>query len=108
MTLQPRQITKVLLKLQMALPAHLSLMVVGRSGLATKGILTHAGLVDPDYRGPVCALLYNSNKEAFQIQKGQRVAQALILPVGNVQWQKTDILSETDRDNKGFGSTGNI
>ena len=108
MKLQPRQITKVPLKLQMALPTHLSLMVVGRSGLATKGILTHAGLVDPDYRGSVCALLYNSNKEAFQIQKGQRVAQALILPVCKVQWQKTDILSETDRDKKGFGSTGNI
>ena len=106
--LQPRTITKVPLKLQMALPAHLSLMITGRSGLATKGILAHAGLVDSDYRGMLCALLYNSNKEAFQIQKGQRIAQGVILSVIPVKWKREDILPETERQEKGFGSTGYI
>ena len=104
--LQPRQITKVPLKIQMALPARLSMMITGRSGLATKGFLAHAGIVDPDYRGMLCALLYNSNKEAFQIQKGQRVAQGILLPVVSVKWERTDILPETVRQEQGFGSTG--
>ena len=77
-----------------------------RSGLATKGILAHAGIVDPDYRGMLSALLYNSNKEAFQIQKGQRVAQGILLSVIPVKWERIDILPDTDRQEKGFGSTG--
>ena len=84
------------------------MMVTGRKWLTRKGVLSHTGLLDPDYGGKFCALLYNTSKEAFQVSKGQQVAQAILLQVCEAQWKKTDILSETERQDKGFGSTDHI
>ena len=78
----------------------------GWSGLAAKGIMTHNGIIDPDYRGQIAILMYNTTGREFPLSKGQRVAQAIILTVITVQWKKTEVLSTTARDVEGFGSTG--
>ena len=100
------QVTKVPLKLTMALPSNMCAMIVGRSGLAAKGILAHNGIIDPDYQGECVALLHNMTERAFPVTKGQRIAQMILLPVVPATWTKTDKLPPTTRQGNGLGSTG--
>ena len=79
--LEPGKVTKVPLKIQMAIPPNYFVWLAGRSGLAMKGILCHNSVIDPDYRGPLAALLHNTTGREFQVMKGQRIAQAVLLPV---------------------------
>ena len=104
--LEPGKVTKVPLKLQLAIPPNYFVWLAGRSGLASQGILAHNGVIDPDFRGELAVLLHNTTGREFQVMKGQRVAQAIILPVIPVQWKKTDTLSPTKRNEGGFGSSG--
>ena len=80
-----------------------------RSGLALKhGILlpNSPGTIDEDYRGEVKVILLNTGKESFVVERGMRIAQAIIAPVIRAIWEETDILEETERSCEGFGSTG--
>lgn len=80
-----------------------------RSGLATKqGInISSSCVIDSDYRGPWIVCLINLDaKRAFSYQAGERIAQALILPVPEVEVTEVDSLSETERGEGGFGSSG--
>ena len=78
-----------------------------RSGLSASGIQVQLGTVDSDYRGEVCAIVFNATDTAFTINKHDRIAQAIIKDIApNVRFEITDDLSETERGNKGFGSTG--
>ena len=104
--LAPGRVTKIPLKLTVAIPTTHFMWLAGRSGLAAKGIMTHNGIIDPDYRGQIAVLMYNTTGREIPISKGQRVAQVIILPVIAVHWKKTDILPTTERDVEGFGSTG--
>ena len=97
---------KIPLNIKAAIPSGWSLLLLGRSGLSLKGIYLTGGLVDSDFRGEICAILSNATKEDFVIQKGQRCAQALPLPVHDVQWKEVDSLPEPDCHHAGFGSTG--
>ena len=90
----------------MAIPPNYFVWLAGRSGLAAQGIMAHNGIIDPDFRGQLAVLLHNTTGREFQVMRGQRVAQANILLVTTVQWIKTDVLSTTTRDEKGFGSSG--
>ena len=104
--LAPGRVTKIPLKLTVAIPTTHFMWLAGRSGLAAKGIMTHNGIIDPDYRGQLAVLMYNTTGREIPISKGQRVAQVIILPVINVHWKKTEVLPTTERDVEGFGSTG--
>lgn len=64
------------------------------------------GVIDADYRGEVMVQLRNDKPIAFSFEKGDRVAQALILPVPRVTFAAAEQLSITDRGNGGFGHTG--
>lgn len=78
-----------------------------RSGLASKsGVYAILGTIDSDYRGEVGAILCNNTNEDFKINKGDRIAQAVIAPVIIAKWNKVEDLSKTERGEKGFGSTG--
>ena len=82
-----------------------------RSGLSTKRKLLLAngvGVVDADYRGSIKVPLYNASVETQWIRKGERVAQIIIIPFADKidDFQIADELSETDRGEGGFGSTG--
>ena len=90
----------------MAIPPNYFVWLAGRSGLAAQGIMTHNGVIDPDFRGQLAVLLYNTTGREFQVMRGQRVAQAILLPVTAVQWMKTDALPTTVRNERGFGSSG--
>ena len=78
-----------------------------RSGLALKhGIDTMAGVVDSDYRGEICVILANLGKHAFQVMKGDRVAQGIVEVIQLADVVEVDNLDDTNRGANGFGSTG--
>lgn len=83
--------------------------VFARSGLATKKGLRPAncvGVVDSDYRGEIMVALHNDDKEPQTIQAYERIAQLVILPYLNVSFTEVNELSDTERGENGFGSTG--
>ena len=82
--------------------------IAPRSGLAFKnGIDVFAGIIDSDYRGEIKVILYNSDLIIpLNIKKGDRIAQLIILPYHNPEIKVVNELSESERGNKGFGSTG--
>ena len=95
--------------LTIALPAGYEAQVRPRSGLALKHGLTclnTRGTMDADYRGEVKVILINLGQESFTIKRGERIAQMVIAPVTQAEWQAVDALSETARGAGGFGSTG--
>lgn len=89
------------------------MLIFGRSGLAMKhGILpaNAVGVVDSDYRGPIKVILRSSIKTPLEIMDivkvGDRVAQALFMPVSQATFLEQDELDRSVRGEGGFGSTG--
>jgi dUTP diphosphatase len=81
-----------------------------RSGLAIKyGItcLNSPGTIDADYRGEIKIILINLSQEIQVIQPGDRIAQLVIQHVQKVKWKEVELIQETDRNDGGFGHTGN-
>lgn len=95
--------------LRIAIPAGYELQVRPRSGLALKnGIVlpNSPGTIDEDYRGEVGVIVLNAGDAPFTVERGMRIAQAVIAPVTRAAWHEVDELPETARGAGGFGSTG--
>lgn len=89
------------------LPDGYEAQVRGRSGLnANYGIVVPTGTIDADYRGEIGVVVYNLSREPYTIHPGDRIAQLVISPVIQAEWQQVDALDKTDRGEGGFGSTG--
>ena len=83
--------------------------IYARSGMATKQGLRPAncvGVVDSDYRGEIMVFLHNDSSFVRTIENGERIAQIVITPYLNVEFNEVDVLSSTERGEGGFGSTG--
>lgn len=80
-------------------------LITSKSGLMLKGI-TSRGTIDSAYRGSIKAVLYNHGTEGFEIRRGDKITQLVILPIVIPDVVVVDELSETDRGDNGFGSTG--
>lgn len=82
--------------------------IAPRSGLALKhGIDVLAGVVDSGYRGEIKVILYNTDKEqTFRVEAGDKVAQIIIEKHYNFDFVETESIGESERGEKGFGSTG--
>ena len=94
-------------KVSVQLPEGYEAQVRGRSGLnASHGIVVPTGTIDADYRGEICVVVYNLSREAYNIHAGDRIAQLVISPVIQADWQEVKSLDQTERGVKGFGSTG--
>jgi len=109
LTLDPSDRVLVPTGLVFELPQGFEAQVRPRSGLALKHgitVLNSPGTVDADYRGEVKVLLINLGSERFLIQRGDRIAQAVIAPVTHVEMVAAGALSGTTRGGGGFGSTG--
>lgn len=95
--------------LAIALPLGYEAQVRPRSGLAAKygiTVLNTPGTIDADYRGNICVILVNLSNEPFTINNGERIAQLVISKYERADWEEVEELDETERGNKGFGSTG--
>ncbi len=97
--------------LAFAIPYGFEIQVRPRSGLALKHGITVAnapGTVDSDYRGEVRVILINHGDAAFEVKRGDRIAQLVLAPVTRASWLPVDELDETARGEGGFGSTGGV
>ncbi|HUH09163.1 MAG TPA: dUTP diphosphatase [Brevundimonas sp.] len=95
--------------LKIALEPGYEAQVRPRSGLALKhGVtcLNSPGTIDSDYRGEVGVILINHGQIAFEIQRGERIAQMVIAPYAQAVMAEVEALDETARGAGGFGSTG--
>jgi dUTP pyrophosphatase len=109
MTIPPGGRALVPLGLMIALPAGYELQVRPRSGLALKHGITlpnSPGTVDEDYRGELQVIVQNTGAEPFIVERGMRIAQAVVAPVVRGHWQEVDELPPSGRGAGGFGSTG--
>lgn len=93
-----------------AIPTGYAGFVQPRSGLAFKqglGLINSPGLIDSGYRGEIKVVAINLDPEnVIHIERGDRVAQLVVLPVPSVELLEVDALSETPRGSGGFGSSG--
>jgi dUTP pyrophosphatase len=87
-------------------PAGCYIRIAPRSGLSLKGIDIGGGVIDADYRGEVGIIVINNSSAPFIIDNGDRIAQLICELYISPDIEITDVLSETERSNKGFGSSG--
>lgn len=95
--------------LALEIPKGFEAQVRPRSGLALKHGITLVnapGTIDSDYRGPLGVILINHGDVDFKVAHGDRIAQMVFAPVMQVGWDTGQELSDTDRGEGGFGSTG--
>jgi dUTP pyrophosphatase len=95
--------------IRIELPKNTEAQVRPRSGLALKNsitVLNTPGTIDEGYRGEVGIILINHGKDSFKVEKGMRIAQMVVKPVWTVDVIETNELSETERGEGGFGSSG--
>lgn len=96
--------------LKIELPKNTEAQIRPRSGLALKNsitVLNTPGTIDEGYRGEIGVILINHSKNIFKVEKHMKIAQMLIKPIIRVNIIEVDKLSETERAEAGFGSTGN-
>ncbi len=89
----------------------LAAMILPRSGLGHKhGIVLGnlVGLIDSDYQGQVFVSCWNRSNQAFNVDIGERVAQMVIVPVIQAEFEIVDRFTETSRGDGGFGHTGRM
>jgi len=109
LTLAPGERALVPTGFCIALEASFEAQVRPRSGLALKHaitVLNAPGTIDADYRGEIGVLLVNHGREAFTIQRGDRIAQLVVARVADVAWREEATLPGSVRGQDGFGSTG--
>ncbi|MFO7838343.1 MAG: dUTP diphosphatase [Desulfosalsimonadaceae bacterium] len=109
LTLQPGDIALIPTGFAMALPMDCEAQIRPRSGLAVKygiGIINSPGTIDADFRGEVKIALINHGKQAFTIQRGDRIAQMVISQLCRGRITEVADLASSSRDAGGFGHTG--
>ena len=110
-TIMPNEIKQIFTDIAMEIPTGYFGAVYARSGLATKQGLRPpncVGVIDSDYRGNIGVGLINDTDIPQIIQPHERVAQIVIQPCLDVEFELVDELSETERGTGVFGSTGKI
>lgn len=110
-TLAPLERNLIPTGLYLELPAGFEAQIRPRSGLAIKNGITclnSPGTIDEDYRGEVKVILINLSQEQQTIAHGDRIAQMVVHKVEKVKWKKVKDISETKRNDGGFGHTGKI
>jgi dUTP pyrophosphatase len=92
-----------------AIPEGYAGLVLARSGHARRsgiGLVNSPGLIDSGYRGEIEVPLINHGTETVRFEPGDRIAQLLIIEVPQVSWELADVLPDSTRGERGFGSTG--
>lgn len=108
-SVQPGERMLIPTGLTIALPPGYELQIRPRSGLALRYgiILPNApGTIDEDYRGEIGVIVLNTGTAAFVVERGARIAQAILAPVSRAEWREVESLEMTTRNAGGFGSTG--
>lgn len=106
--IEPHQTQYITLGLAMEIPKGCMLMLAPRSSLSKTPLIipNSFGVIDADYRGEIKAILHNTSDTPYLIQKGDRLVQGILVPVGALKLLKVAQLTETERGSGGIGSTG--
>jgi dUTP pyrophosphatase len=108
-TIQPGEIFWVPTGIALEVPKGCAGLVYARSSMGAKRGLAPAnkvGVIDSDYRGEIRVVLLNHSKQPQTLEPGERVAQFVITPVLQPAYEEVAELTNTDRGEGGFGSTG--
>tara|TARA_B100000575_G_C23040462_1_gene598843 strand:+ start:447 stop:887 length:441 start_codon:yes stop_codon:yes gene_type:complete len=107
--IEPGKISVIPTGISLSIPKDFEIQIRPRSGLAAKkqiSVLNTPGTVDSDYRGEIKVILINLSKDAFIVNKGDRIAQMVLCPITKAKLREVNNLEETIRGSGGFGSTG--
>lgn len=107
--IKPGKTNMIPVGIAVEIPVGFGGFIFPRSSLGSKYGITLpncVGVIDSDYRGELCVPLINLGSADFVIQNGDRIAQLVILPVENAEYEDASELSDTVRGKGGFGSTG--
>ena len=108
-TIKPMERVLIPTGLYISIPVGYEAQVRARSGLAIKHGITLAngiGTIDSDYRGEIGVILINLGQEAYTINRGDRIAQLVIVKYERVEFELVSDLDSTERGEGGFGHTG--
>lgn len=116
-TFKPGETRKIDVGFKMVLPDGYGLRLHERSGMATKGFVVGAGVIDEGYRGPMCAVLRwfpnegtaNLENQEYILPAGHRIAQGRLVKLNEVSFvevNEDEFCGKTERAEAGFGSTG--
>lgn len=106
-TLFPSQRALVKLGFRIAVPHGYYARVAPRSGLALgDGIDVLAGVIDAGFRGEVAVLLINHGRAPFEFKHHDKIAQIIIEKIADDEWVEDNALSDSERGENGYGSTG--
>ena len=108
-TLQPGERSLIPTALSFEIPEGYEIQARPRSGLAIKkgiSLVNSPGTIDADYRGEVKIIIINHGDQPFEIQDQDRIAQLVVCPVIQAELEMSADLTETERGEGGFGSTG--
>lgn len=108
-TLKPLERAVIPTGIYVAIPQGYEMQIRPRSGLAIKHgitVINAPGTIDSDYRGEIKIGLINLSSESFQINDGERIAQAVVAQHAVIAWELVDDLGVTERGTGGFGHTG--
>jgi deoxyuridine 5'-triphosphate nucleotidohydrolase len=108
-TIAPGERALIPTGLAIALPPGYELQIRPRSGLALRhGVVlpNSPGTIDEDYRGEIQVIVLNAGDAPFVVERGSRIAQAVLAPVVRTRWREVESLDATSRNEGGFGSTG--
>ncbi len=88
--------------------SNISYFLIPRSSIINKTLLmvNSIGIIDAQYRGNIIGVVYNYGKENVELKKGERLFQIIMPNLSYFEIQLVNDLSETERGEKGFGSTG--
>ena len=106
--IKPHQTQYVTLGLAMEIPKGYMLMLAPRSSMSKTPLVipNSFGVIDADYRGEIKGIFKNTSDDEYLIQKGDRLLQGVLVPVGALKLLEVDELTETARGAGGIGSTG--
>ena len=106
--INPNEVKIISTGLKVEIPNGYEMQIRNRSGMTVKTpILVQLGTIDSDYRGTIGVMMYNHGDIPYRVQKGDKIAQAVIMPTYHGNFLIADSLTETERGEGGFGSTDN-
>lgn len=108
--IRPSETKVIQTGLAVEVPEGWEMQIRARSGLASKGLILSNGIgtIDSDYRGEVGVILTNTTPNIMKIDTGMRIAQCCLHRVNEMRFSIVDELSDTERGEGGYGSTGSI
>jgi dUTP pyrophosphatase len=103
----PRTVNDVPTGIRARLPEGYYARIVARSStFRNRGLLVVEGIIDNGYTGELFVCVYNPGQHSVLVEEGERLAQLILCPIVDVQFERVDSLGTTERGNRGFGSSG--